>query len=55
MGDIFVFRQGSNIIWTLAKPNQAKLPRSGEMGLLARKRSPISPDLSNVAWLGLAK
>ena len=36
----------------LAKPNQATLLRSGEMGLLSRNRSPISPDLSNVAWSG---
>ena len=44
-------------IWTLllAKPSQATLLRSGGMVLLARNRSPISPDLSSVAWLGLAK
>ena len=34
----------------LAKPNQATLLRSGEMELLARNRSPISPDLGWV-WL----
>ena len=39
----------------LAKTNQATLLRSGEMGFLTRNRSPISPDLSNIAWLGLAK